>query len=248
MPDIVVSEKDGFRWDAFVYQTQHKPWDNPKMRQVLNYSLDREAIHESVYFGTGSIGYDAFLPGTPFYDPNYKPYTRDLDMAKRLLDEVGYNASVPLEAQVNLDEPHQKAFQIAQANLAEIGLKVNISVVDTTTLLKQSRDGQYDFSTTWWGYRPDPDGWITGKFRTGGSINFSFLSDPDLDKLIDQAQQSADLDERVKLYRQTAQKINEDGTHVFFHYGSSIRGLSPSVKGAVHFVDSILRFHTISLE
>ena len=47
--------------------------------------LDRDAISKAVFFNTGVVGFDPFLPGQPFYDPNYKPFTRDLDKAKALM-------------------------------------------------------------------------------------------------------------------------------------------------------------------
>ena len=95
--EIVVSEKVGFRWEWFGFNVREEyAGRSQKLRQAFQWAIDREALHHAAYFGTGSIGYDGILPGTPFHDPNYKPYERNLDKAKRLMDESGLDGSIEL--------------------------------------------------------------------------------------------------------------------------------------------------------
>ena len=250
MPEIVVSEKNGFRWDAFMYNMRKEPWASSKpLRQALNWALDRDAIQKTVYFDTGSPGYDPFMFGTPYSDPNYKPFTRDLDRAKRLVEESGVATPLQVSAIIYQDQPFQRALQIAQANFEELGIQMSITVNDTASVLQAYQKGDYEFSINWCGFRPDPDGWIHGKYHSKGSSNFyGFYNNPETDALIERARRSSDQAERVRLYRQVAARLNDDAPHVFFHYGANIKGLSPKVKGFVHFHDSMTRYQNVSLE
>jgi peptide/nickel transport system substrate-binding protein len=249
MSDVVVSEKKGFRWDGFMFNSRKEPWTNQKLRQAVNWAVDREAIHQTVYFETGLIGYDTFLPGTPYYDPSYKPFTRDLDRAKQLMAESGAPSGLQMNGLIYQDQPYEKALQIVQANLAELGINLSITVRDLASVTESFQKGEYDFSVNWWGYRPDPDQWISGKFHSKGSQNYyGFYSNPEADRLIEQARRTSDQAERVRLYRQLALQMNEDAVHIFFHYGSNIKGLSPKVQGFTHFLDSMIRYQKVSLE
>ena len=88
--EIVVSEKVGFRWEYFGFNlAESYPGRAKKFRQAFQWAIDREALHQVAYFGTGSIGYDGIMPGSPFHDASYKPFTRDLNMAKKLIDGIG---------------------------------------------------------------------------------------------------------------------------------------------------------------
>jgi peptide/nickel transport system substrate-binding protein len=138
--------------------------------------------------------------------------------------------------------------QIAQANFAEIGINMTINVRDAAAMLESYRSGTYEFGVNWWGFRPDPDNWIYQKYHSTGSQNYyGYYNSPVADELIDRAQRSSNPAERVTLYRQLAVRLNEDAPHIFFHYGSNLKGLSPKVKGFVHFQDTMIRWQNISL-
>ena len=95
--EIVVSEKVGFRWEWFGFNVREEyAGRSRKLRQAFQWAIDREALHHVGYFGTGSIGYDGILPGSPFHDPDYRPYERDLDKARRLVEESGLDQPIEL--------------------------------------------------------------------------------------------------------------------------------------------------------
>ena len=96
--EIVVSEKVGFRWEYFGFNLADPyPGKAKKFRQAFQWAIDREALHQVAYFGTGSIGYDGIMPGSPFHDAGYKPFKHDMEMAKRLIGESGIAMPVTLD-------------------------------------------------------------------------------------------------------------------------------------------------------
>ena len=85
----------------------------------------RISLHHVAYFGTDSSGYDGILPGSRFHGPDCRPYERDLDKAKRLVEESGLDQPIELLGPTTPDPVKQRTTQTFQANAAEIGVTVN---------------------------------------------------------------------------------------------------------------------------
>jgi peptide/nickel transport system substrate-binding protein len=249
MSEIVLSEKNGFRFEFLAFQTQKQPYGaNRAFRQALNWALDREAIHAGVYFGTGSIGYDPFLPGTAFHDPNYQPFTRDVAKAKQLLDSAGLPSPLEFTLYVGPDPVVQKKAQIIQANYGEVGVGVKIEPEDSSASTERMLGSNFDlYVGRWWGYRPDPDLYLTTLVHSTGSNNYSKYANPETDRILDEARSEASLEKRVALYRRLAPILSEDAANIYYHYGANFKGLSPAVRGFVHMQDGIVRYRDISL-
>jgi peptide/nickel transport system substrate-binding protein len=249
--EIVVSEKVGFRWEWFGFNVREEyAGRSQKLRQAFQWAIDREALHHAAYFGTGSIGYDGILPGTPFHDPNYKPYERNLDKAKRLMDESGLDGSIELIGPVTPDPVKQRASQIFLANAAEIGVTVKTENIEGGGYWAAMRKGTMQLVLEgWWGYRPDPDQYLYVMLHsTGKQAKRMGYSNPKMDELMDKQRSVTDLGERRKLFREISSLMNEDAVYVPYHYSSDFKGHLPNVKGFVHAQDSIIDFRNIYLE
>ncbi len=80
--EITVSIHDGFRFEFLDFNSQKAPYGtNVKLRQAVNWAIDREAILHGAFYDLGAPGYQPFFPGTPYYDPGFKPYHRDVAKA-----------------------------------------------------------------------------------------------------------------------------------------------------------------------
>jgi len=249
--EIVVSEKVGFRWEWFGFNVREEyAGRSQKLRQAFQWAIDREALHHAAYFGTGSIGYDGILPGTPFHDPNYKPYERNLDKAKRLMDESGLDGSIELIGPVTPDPVKQRASQIFLANAAEIGVTVKTENIEGGGYWAAMRKGTMQLVLEgWWGYRPDPDQYLYVMLHsTGKQAKRMGYSNPKMDELMDKQRSVTDLGKRRKLFREISSLMNEDAVYVPYHYSSDFKGHLPTVKGFVHAQDSIIDFRNIYLE
>jgi peptide/nickel transport system substrate-binding protein len=251
MPEIVVSEKVGFRWEYFAFNMRPEmPGANLKLRQAFQWAIDREALHQAVYFGTGAIAYDGILPGNPFFDPDYKPFTHDVERAKRLLGESGLNLPIALKVPLQPDPVKQRAAQIFQATAEPLGVKVEIEQVDVAKRRQQLQDGQIELDVEgWWGYRPDPDQYLfTLLHSTGSYAKYYGYSNPKMDELLMAERAATNEEQRRAIFRQISDLQNEDSPYVTWHYGSDFKGLSPKVKGFVHYQDSLIRYGDLTLE
>src|SRR5262249_15108479 len=122
-PEVVLSIKEGFRYDYCYFVLDREPYGtNKKLRQAVSWALDREAIVETAYFGIGATGYQPFFPGTPYHDPAFRPYNRDLTRARQLLEEAGAPAPLRWEVALTADPVDQRVTQVIQSQLADIGI------------------------------------------------------------------------------------------------------------------------------
>jgi peptide/nickel transport system substrate-binding protein len=251
MTEFRLSERSGARFYRSRWNMDDQFGSSLEFRQALNWLIDREAIHKAVFFDTGNIGYDPFLPGTPFYDPNYKPYARDLDKAKALLDKASVPSSRKFTLHPDASSVGQKTTQIYQANFAEVGINLEIQSEDDTAWQARLDRGEWVMelrSSSWFGYRPDPAQY-TGTLWHSNSTYYTTgkLKDPATDKLIEQGEAEYDPAKRYPIYRQLADRLNEVASTSFFQLGADFKGIAPSVQGFVHMPDIITRYKTIAL-
>ncbi|MBM3572874.1 MAG: hypothetical protein FJX52_11055, partial [Alphaproteobacteria bacterium] len=186
--EIVVSEKVGFRWEYFGFNLKDEfVSKSKKFCQAFQWAIDREALHQAAYFGTGSIGYDGILPGSPFHDPNYKPFTRDMEKAKRLIGESGVSLPATIRAPLQTDPVKQRAAQIFQATAAELGVRIQIEQTDSAGYTAALRGGKLPIDLQgWWGYRADPDQYLSILLHSSGSYaQYHGYNNPQMDRLID---------------------------------------------------------------
>lgn len=114
-----------------------------RLRQAIAYAIDRERIVSEVFRG---VGYALDLPwpkSSPAFDADRNTrYTRDLAKAARALDGVPKPPKLPLTYNTAL-KSYEESAQIVQANLAEIGIEVELTPADNATFVKQLIGGQF---------------------------------------------------------------------------------------------------------
>jgi peptide/nickel transport system substrate-binding protein len=251
MPEFKLSERSGARFYRSRWNMGDKFASSLEFRQALNWLIDRDAIHKAVFFETGTIGYDPFLPGTPFYDPNYKPFTRDLDKAKALLDKSTAPSPRAFTIYPDASSVGQKLTQIYQANLADVDINVDIQNEDDAAWQARTDKGNWVLelrSTSWFGWRPDPAQYAGTLWHSASTYYATGkLKDPETDRLIEMGESEYDATRRYQVYRQLADKLNELSSTTFFQLGADFKGISPMVLGFVHMPDIITRYKNISL-
>jgi ABC-type transport system substrate-binding protein len=219
--DPVMNQKLGWahtlHTDFIAVNLEHEPFgSNVALRKAIRYALDLDAVITSLQ-GRATIGQSMLAPGMMGFDENaVLYYPRDLDAAEALMDEAGYGDGVPGTFDVILPNWGNliSIMQIYQANLAEIGINININPLDYALYAEAMDSGNYDLA---WMYRvpdyADPDGFYypllySDNIGLGG--NWARFSNPDVDAAILAARASSDDAERTGLYQQIEQVLAED--------------------------------------
>ncbi|WP_206954857.1 ABC transporter substrate-binding protein [Trinickia acidisoli] len=204
---------------AFVaLNTQHKPLSDERVRQAINMAFDRSTFLKVVFDDTATPALNPYPPSTWSYDKAIDAYPHDPAKAKALLAQAGYpngfSTTIWVRPQGSVLDPKPKAgAELLQADLAEIGVKADVKVVEWGELIKEAKQGQHDLLFMGWaGDNGDPDNYLTPLFSCNGvksGINFARFCDPKLDKLIADGRATANPAARTKDY-EAAQKIIHD--------------------------------------
>lgn len=148
--------------------TTKKPFNDIKVRQAINYAINKEAFLKVVYRGYGSE-MDSVIPaGLQFYSKQ-TPYPYDPEKAKQLLQEAGYESGFKTTVWGGNNSDAIKAMEFIQQQLGEIGIEVNVVPMEAGTLsdkiwsVQEAKDAEVElFYGGWssstgdadWGIRP----------------------------------------------------------------------------------------------
>jgi peptide/nickel transport system substrate-binding protein len=113
-----------------------------RVRQALNYAVDKNAIAETFYFNAVAPVGQGATPGTAGYNPDVKPYPYDPARARALLIEAGYADGLEFDAEVEIGQA-QEIYEKAAQDLARVGVKLNVRAVVATQWLQKYFSGDW---------------------------------------------------------------------------------------------------------
>ena len=145
-------------------------------------------------------------------------YQQDIDRAKELLAEAGYPDGFEMDLITSEQEAYRMAYEVLQEELRQVGITVNLEVVQHATMHELIREGRNPI-TIYIAFRPSADTYFTQFFTTdGGVTNFSKFT---VDELRDQARSETDDDTQSDLWKQANIEILQN----FAGYGLTITNL-----------------------
>lgn len=144
----------------------HKPLDNKLVRQALNYATDKQSIIDSFYGGKAIPAKNTMPPSIEGYNDAVEAYPYDLEKAKALLKEAGFEKGFTIDLwAMPVARPYmpeaQKVAEVLQESWSKIGVKAKIQSVDWATYLDKAAKGEFDtFMLGWTGDNGDPDNFL----------------------------------------------------------------------------------------
>ena len=234
--EVVGGLSNNFR--TVYFNATQAPFDNKLVRQAISYAIDRQTIVDVSLFGTGGVmASGATVPTGQYYAVESSPYTqRDVEKAKELLAEAGYPDGFTFDLYVTSTYDFLRTpAEIIQANLAEIGVTVNIVAEDWSIYLPKVLD--HDFQATILGEsgQSDPDDFLFDVFHSDGGGNLGLYSNPELDALLEEGRKVAGQEERKAIYLEAQNMILDEAPHVFLFHSAQYEALRDNVKGFEHF-------------
>jgi peptide/nickel transport system substrate-binding protein len=229
----------------------HPAFEDVAFRQALAHAIDRDVVNERLYGGLSTPATTVIPPIYPQYHldlgDDVRPF--DLDLANQLLDEAGYargpdgvrrmpDGSDPLTGiryYARAESPtSQKLAPFVQEWFGELGIELEVEVVEENRLIQIQGDGEYDVFDWGWGVEPDPDFQLSVFLcdqRSTERANGSFvagLSDthycnPEYDALYRQQQRTTDLEERAAIVREMQAILYEDAPYVLTVYNAALQ-------------------------
>ncbi|OCA84539.1 peptide ABC transporter substrate-binding protein [Bacillus sp. FJAT-27225] len=199
-----------------------KPFDNKLVRQAINHAIDKKSIIDAFYGGKAEPAINPMPPSLEGYNDQISDYPYDLEKAKALLKEAGYEKGFEIDLwAMPVARPYmpeaQKVAEVIQESLSKIGVKANFQTVEWATYLEKARKGEFDmFMLGWTGDNGDADNFLYTLLDKDsiGSNNYAQYSNDELHDILIQAQTEPDQAKRNELYKKAQEIIKEDAPWV----------------------------------
>ncbi|HEX3481711.1 MAG TPA: ABC transporter substrate-binding protein [Kofleriaceae bacterium] len=216
---------------------QVKPFDDRRVRQALNYALDKHHTARLLN-GTTLPSHGILPPGMLGRDPDLAPYPHDVAKARALLAQAGYPHGFDVEYLTYYDEETEKVAGSLQSDLAEVGVRVHITVTSLATwatAISQPTGPAFSYAS-WGADYPDPTDFFDPKFhsrsiRPTSSTNDSFYTNPELDAVLDAARAELDPARRDALYRRAERILYDDAPWIWDYHRVLPEVTQPYVRG-----------------
>jgi peptide/nickel transport system substrate-binding protein len=181
------------------------PLENKKVRQALNYALDRKRFADTFMFGTGVAQSLPWPPSSPAFEASKQNfYSFDLDKAAALLKDAGVSA-IELDCNVLNTWPQLVSFApVYQADLSKIGVKLNVRALELAIWVDEAVNrkykGMYLANSTF--AQLEPSSTLNNGRATDPNSNNSLFKNAQYAQLIASAAAEVDAAKRKALYSQ----------------------------------------------
>ena len=211
---------------AVMFHQLKEPFTDPKVRMAFAYALDRDAWVADVLRGLGEPTLTWIPPGYPGYDAKEDRWGYDTAKATQMLAESSYGSVdklPPITATFGDTPRNRTRWEWLAAKWKEVlGVDIKLDPVESTTFTALTKDintAPQMFILGWCADYPDPQNWLSVYWKTGGFAERIGYSNPDLDKLLDEADVTLDPTKRMALYDQ-AQRLLTDGIPVAYMWNN----------------------------
>ncbi|WP_027339339.1 ABC transporter substrate-binding protein [Halonatronum saccharophilum] len=219
----------------FGFNVTSKPFDNKKVRQAINYAVNRDTIVDVIMNGTVKPATGVLPPGMVGYEDDLEGYSYNPEKAKDLLAEAGYPDGLPgtYELAYNTSDAHQNVAEALQASLRGIGVDVELLNLEWGTYLEKIESGDSEmFRLGWVASYPDPDNFLYNNFHSIniGGTNSPYYDVPEIDEMLDKGRGMLPGEEREELYAQINRRLVDDAPWIPIYHYSNLVLLKPFVN------------------
>lgn len=218
----------------FALNNKVKPLDNVKVREAINYAINRENIISVTMDGLGTPLTTGMSPAMgKYYDTSLDgTYSQDINKAKELLKEAGYPNGFDLTITVPSNYlVHVNTAVELQSELEAVGIKCKINQVDWATWLDDTYQGRNFESTVialTSNYAPFD---VLKRYRSGDSGNFINYSNPEVDRIMAQIPLEISDENKVKLYHDVLKLLLQDHASCYLQDIENTVAVSTKISG-----------------
>ncbi len=216
------------------FNAKQPPFDDPKVRQALAMTVDRERINDVLLFGTQRPADGILPPEMPGYDEAISGYAYDPARAKQLLAESKYAANMPrivLTYAGAGGEPPDVLLAITEEWKQQLGIEVELQATEYSAFLRELRRGTFQaFSAGWIADYPDPEDFLDKLFHSESPQNEMGYRNPEVDRILEQARGERDQARRFELYHQAERLILQDAVVIPLFWPVEHQLVKPCVK------------------
>ncbi len=250
--NITLIAKPGFRTIYVGMNNSQKPFDDPRVRQAVNYAIDREAIVKNLLRGQATIAVgpeSTTIPGAA--KTLQTVYTHDVAKAKQLLKDAGYpdgfktvfhtpSGRYPMDQQVS---------EAIVGQLKEAGIQAELKVMDWgayNDMLTKGTESRL-FLLGKGSPSADPDMTLSLSFGTKASMNQAFYSNKQVDGLLADQRKETNADKRAQILQQIQDLVQKDAAWANLYYETITVGTRANVKGLQVLPNELIFFNKVTI-
>jgi peptide/nickel transport system substrate-binding protein len=236
---IKIITQPGLASSGMGMPTDTAPFTDEKIRQALNYAIDRNAIDKALFKGF-AVPMVSPLPSSEWsFQPQKPAYTYNPTLAKKLLAEAGVKTPLSIEF-LTYNTP--RGYNAAGADLAvaiqgylkKVGINAQVRKLDMGAFLATVRNGKYNqlFMVGWTGDNGDPDNFVCELYSSRNPVDDTTrYNNPDVNKLCEQGLATSDHAQRVAIYQHIQQLVWQGAPWVFVNSVEQVRAMRTDVHG-----------------
>lgn len=217
---------------------------NTLVREAFEYAIDRNIINQVVFSNQYIPDNQWVAPNSIFYAKNLEMPKRDVEKAKALLKEAGYEtANIDLTI-ANTTEAI-KIGQVIQAMESEAGIILTLKTMDFATALDAETRGDYEAFIVGWSGRVDPDGNIYSFYGDGGPLNENGFDDKEIQQMLVDARSESNIEKRKNLYATAMKQVLKQRPQLYLYHPKWQWGVSNKIEGFKAYADGMPRLRDV---
>lgn len=245
------------------WNNKHPLFQDKKVRQAIAMAIDRDSIIDNTFNGEatavfGPLPKAAFGYSQTIETQAQEKFERNVEGAKELLAEAGWKdtnsegvvskdgAAFEVELWVDDDPANQRAAQIIQSQLMEIGIKINISVKESATIIEQTPKGAHQMLLWSFGW-PDADVLNFLLFGKDKSTRLHYENEA-VYSILDKAAIEMDQDARLKLYEDAMEILVEESPFVPLYVKENITAVRNFEEFKLHPIDGSIEWESVKVK
>ncbi len=231
---IAAKTADVYRVDFVQLNTREKPLGDQKVRQALNHAVDKEGIIKGILFGNAQPAVSS-MPVMRYHNEELTPYAYDPGKAKSLLAEAGLKDGFKTSMLVSSgDTTAQQVAAAIQANLRDVGVDVDLQLIESGAQWDTTKSGKYQTSLSYaTSDTVDPDqliGFTAVNPERANAYHTEWKSER-LNALYEQERQTPDGPERSAMFKEMEQLVHDGAPYIFLYNPGATFAYRDNVEG-----------------
>ncbi len=261
-PSIVVDVQPATTYRYVTLNTEwalpdgRKPFADQRVRQALNYAFDSEAYAKVVFNGYAKVPTSIFSDSI-FYYAEQTPYSLDLEKAKSLMKEAGFEDGFDVDIIVDNTTVEQKGATFVKQQLSQIGVNVNLLPNESTANAELTSAPLESTTVQMWYVN-----WSSGSYEADGSMrsilhgdkvppegyNTAFWNNAEFNQLLDDALKMSDQNEIAQAYARAQAIAWEECPWIFLGNDNTLNAYKTYVTGLQYMPGGVFVFRTAGLD
>lgn len=219
--NVVLGSEDGIVVRYLMMNNQKGPLADVKVRQAINYAIDKDAYVAVVKNGYASVAKSVIGPAVQYYKEN-DPYAYDPEKAKALLKEAGYADGFNTSIMFANTTANQKQCEFLKQQLEQVGIKVELKGMESAIVNQKIQDtdakgadAEVDMYVIGWSPSTGDADWgirplLATESEPPMSYNICYYENEEVDKLLYEALETSDSDKRAEAYAKVQDIVWEE--------------------------------------